>query len=67
VDSRRVRLQLRVIETVMHAARAADRKAMQQRASEILDAIALEVESTGDAELAALVEDTRADVERPPG
>lgn len=66
MDSRRVRLQLRLIEAVMRAARAADRKAMQERANEILGAIAFEVEATGDPELAALVAHARAEVERPP-
>lgn len=65
MDSRRVRLQLRVIETLMRVARPADRKLMRQRAIEILAAVAVEIEPMADAELAELLATTRAEVERP--
>ena len=64
MDSRRARLQLRIIETLMRAAGPADRKAMQERASEILEAVAAEIEPTADAELAGLLARTRAEVAR---
>ena len=67
MDSRRVRLQLRVIETLMRAAGPADRKAMQERASEILEVVAEEIEPTADAELAGLLARTRAEVARRDG
>ena len=65
MDSRRVRLQLRVIETLMRVARPADRKQMRQRAIEILDVVAVEIEPMADAELTELLAAMRAEVERP--
>ena len=65
VDPRRVRLQLRLIETLMRAARPAERKGMQERATKILEAVAVEIEPTADAELAQLLARTRAEVEGP--
>ena len=64
MDSRRVRLQLRVVETLMRVARPADRKQMRQRAIEILDLVAVEIEPMADAELTELLAATRAEVER---
>ena len=64
MDSRRVRLQLRVVETLMRVARPADRKQMRRRAIEILDLVAVEIEPMADAELTELLASTRAEVER---
>ena len=65
MDSRRARLQLRVIETLMRVARPADRELMRPRAIEILDAVAVEIEPMADADLTGLLAATRAEVERP--
>ena len=65
MDPRRARLQLRIIETLMRAAAPADRRAMQARASEILEAVAVEIEPMADAELRELLARTRAEVEGP--
>ena len=51
----------------MRAAGPADRKAMQERASEILEVVAEEIEPTADAELAGLLARTRAEVARRDG
>jgi hypothetical protein len=67
VDSRRVRLQLRLIETVMRAARPADRKAIQDRAKEILDDVPRDIEATADPELAELFARVRSQLAEPPG
>ena len=67
MDSRRVRLQLRLIETVIRAARPADRRKMQERAEEILDDVARDVEATADRELAELFAEVRSQVAEPRG
>ena len=67
MDSRRVRLQLRIIESVMRAARPAEREAMRERAVEILDAVAAEIGATADPELAALLAEVRSQVAEPKG
>lgn len=67
MDPRRVRLQLRLIESVMRAARPADREAMQERAIEILDAVAVEIETASDPELFALLAEVRSQVSKPEG
>ena len=66
VDSRRVRLQLSLIETIMRAARPADRRAMQERAEEILDDVAHQIDATADPELAELFARVRSQVAEPP-
>ena len=65
MDPRRVRLQLRIVETVMRTARPADRSAMQRRASEILDMVAIEIQSSADPELDALLARVRSQVAKP--
>jgi hypothetical protein len=62
VDSRRAKLQLRIIQVVMASARPEDRPAMGKRAVQILDAVALEIEGTADADLADLLSRVRAEV-----
>ena len=62
VDSRRVRLQLRIVEVVMRGAGPADRPAMALRATEILEKVALAIEHEADPELAAMLERVRAEV-----
>lgn len=65
MDSRRARLQLRIIEVVMATARPADRPAMQKRAVQILAAVAIEIEPTADPELAELLDRVRAELVPP--
>lgn len=62
VDPRRVRLQLRIVEALMRVARPADRPAMELRATEILEKVALEIEPRADPELAAMLARARAEV-----
>ena len=63
VDPRRVRLQLRIVKVVMRAARDAERDTMAPRAREILDKVAIEIESEGDPALSRLLADVRSEVE----
>ena len=65
MDPRRVRLQLRIVETVMRTVRPADRSAMQRRASEILDMVAIEIQSSADPELDAFLARVRSQVAKP--
>lgn len=63
VDSRRARLQLRLVEAVMHHAAPKDRGAMTERALSILDDVASEIAGEPDPELADLLAAVRAEVE----
>jgi hypothetical protein len=63
VDPGRVRLQLRLVRAVMSAARPADRAAMRPRAVEILQMVAMQIESDPDPALVQLLAEVRDEVQ----
>lgn len=63
VDSRGVRLQLRLLQTVLRAARPSERAGVAERASAILERVAVEIRPEQDPELATLLDTVRAEMQ----
>jgi hypothetical protein len=63
VDSRRVRLQLRLLQTAIRAARPGERAGVVERASAILQQVAVEIHPEEDPELANLLDAVRAEMQ----
>ena len=66
MDSRRVRLQLRIVQAVMRVARPEERQGMRERAEDILEAMAMKIDPEADPSLAELLAKTRAEVTSEP-
>jgi hypothetical protein len=63
VDRTRIRLQLRFVQVALDDARPQNRAQMASRASEILDRVAVQIESDPDPELVTLLAKVRAAAE----
>jgi hypothetical protein len=63
VDSRRARLQLRLLRAVLRAARPNERADVAERAAPILQQVAVDIHPEEDPELANLLEAVRAEMQ----